>query len=50
MMKNPCKDCPDRHLGCHSKCERYKAWKKEREELKEKARIYNDTHRIGRKF
>lgn len=19
----PCKDCPDRYPGCHSKCERY---------------------------
>lgn len=19
----PCKDCPDRHLGCHSECEKY---------------------------
>ena len=18
-----CKDCPDRHVGCHSKCEKY---------------------------
>lgn len=25
---NPCKDCPDRHIGCHSGCERYLAWKK----------------------
>ena len=50
MMKNPCKDCPDRYPGCHSKCERYKSWKKEWDELKEKERIYNDMHRIRRKF
>lgn len=25
----PCKDCPDRHLGCHDKCEKYQAFKKE---------------------
>ena len=23
----PCKDCPDRKLGCHSKCEKYKEYK-----------------------
>ncbi len=50
MMKNPCKDCPDRYPGCHAKCERYKSWKKEWDELKEKERIYNDMHRIRRKF
>ena len=24
----PCRDCPDRALGCHSKCERYAEYKK----------------------
>lgn len=23
-MRGPCKDCPDRVVGCHSKCEKYK--------------------------
>ena len=26
-MKPPCKDCPDRHLNCHSECSRYLRWK-----------------------
>ncbi len=26
-MKNPCKDCTERHVGCHGTCERYKDWK-----------------------
>lgn len=26
-MKPPCKDCPDRHLNCHSECSRYPRWK-----------------------
>lgn len=28
-MKAPCKDCPDRVLGCHSKCEKYIAFSEE---------------------
>ena len=27
-MKNaPCKGCEDRRLGCHGKCEKYRAWR-----------------------
>lgn len=26
-MNAPCKDCPDRSPGCHSRCERYKAYR-----------------------
>lgn len=22
----PCKDCQDRHMRCHSKCDRYSEW------------------------
>ena len=25
----PCKDCEDRHIGCHSKCKQYKAFAEE---------------------
>ena len=31
-MRAPCKDCPDRTVGCHGRCERYQAFR----ELKEK--------------
>ena len=24
---SPCKDCPDRQLGCHGKCDKYKDFK-----------------------
>lgn len=24
---SPCKDCKDRHSGCHAECEEYKAFK-----------------------
>ena len=33
MIKAPCKDCPDRKQGCHSACEKYIAFRKERDEL-----------------
>ena len=23
MIKSPCKNCEDRHLGCHSECGKY---------------------------
>lgn len=31
----PCRDCPDRKMGCHARCERYQGWKKDYEEYKE---------------
>ena len=34
MIITPCKDCPDRYSGCHSKCERYIGWRKEFDEQK----------------
>lgn len=35
---SPCKDCPDRHMGCHSECEGYKNYEKENEEYKAQKR------------
>lgn len=29
-MNAPCKDCMERYVGCHSKCEKYIAYKEER--------------------
>lgn len=34
----PCKDCEDRHFGCHSECEKYKLWQTERMEKNRKCR------------
>ena len=39
----PCKNCADRHAGCHAECERYLTWSKERREARERdydKRIY----------
>ena len=33
-MKNLCRDCKKRHLGCHSHCESYLKFKKELELVK----------------
>lgn len=39
-MKAPCKDCDERYAGCHSKCERYKAFDTaNKERLDKKRRI-----------
>lgn len=34
----PCKDCPDRVLGCHDTCIKYISYRKELDEFKEKER------------
>lgn len=31
-MNAPCKDCPDRYVGCHSQCEKYQAFRKYRDD------------------
>ncbi len=30
--KAPCKDCQERELGCHDRCEKYQAFRVERQE------------------
>lgn len=30
MNRPPCKDCPEREVGCHARCEKYKAYKEDR--------------------
>ena len=33
MKSAPCKDCTERHPGCHSECEKYKEYSRERTEM-----------------
>lgn len=33
-----CKDCKERHVGCHSDCEKYNQAKKAKDEFNEKVR------------
>ena len=47
-MTAPCKDCPERHMGCHSKCEKYIEYHKFREEVlkrKEQDRVRCKSNR-----
>ena len=45
MRKPPCKDCPDRHLACHDKCEKYKEWKDYLTETKTKEKLDHRSYR-----
>lgn len=37
-MKTPCKGCEKRYVGCHAKCEDYKAYRVPFDEMQEKRR------------
>lgn len=45
MVNSFCKDCPDRHLHCHSECDRYKDYRTRKDEenkrIKREKNIYN---------
>jgi predicted metal-binding transcription factor (methanogenesis marker protein 9) len=44
MMDAPCKDCPDRHALCHSTCEKYQAFVREREAIREQKKLESRTN------
>ena len=45
MLKAPCKNCPDRYLGCHDHCEKYREFDEERKRIRElAARQKQTTH------
>lgn len=36
-LKPPCeRDCPQRHVGCHAECEKYKSWKLKHDDMKKR--------------
>ena len=43
-MKAPCKNCTDRHLHCHSKCEKYLKFLAENEKRKQAIRLENNLY------
>ena len=49
MLKNPCRnrktneDCPDRHVGCHSNCEKWKEYEVLRNAEYKRRKEYMDT-------
>lgn len=47
---NPCKDCSDRFVGCHSNCERYLAWKKAYDEWSNKVFTERTKSRVLDKY
>ena len=47
-MDAPCRDCLDRHIGCHATCEKYKAFHDEQMEMRRKKRIgFEHTEYLG---
>lgn len=32
-MKDPCKDCADRHPNCHARCPKYQEFRAQREQI-----------------
>ena len=41
-QQSPCFECTERHMGCHSECEKYKQFRAEREEVS-RQRILNQA-------
>lgn len=39
MTECPCKECADRFIGCHGKCEKYKTWRAEYDEINKKRNL-----------
>ena len=42
-IDSPCKDCPERHEGCHGKCDGYKAYKAAKQQAREDERKRKDV-------
>lgn len=42
MIEGPCKDCVDRRVGCHDRCEKYKQFKIDREDNNKKLKEYKE--------
>ena len=44
-LTQPCeKDCPDRKVGCHDKCEKYLEFRKKLDELRKQERIRTNNY------
>lgn len=57
-MKNPCKNCEDRHHNCHAHCEEYQEFAAERNQINQRRYMYNqitcdneaEKHKINNYF
>lgn len=47
-MRCPCKGCDRRKLGCHGRCEQYKAWTASRHEINRKRYAEQDVRQLSR--
>lgn len=43
-MKPPCKECPDRVLGCHKTCEKYLAYREQLDAERAQKTTENDSN------
>lgn len=42
-MNNACKNCTDRYIGCHSKCDKYAEFRNEVSKMRKHEREYNSN-------
>ena len=47
-MTAPCKDCPNRVLGCHDRCESYAQYRRHRETVRERALTQHEVNSYER--
>ena len=40
--KPPCKGCNERFTACHDKCDKYKEWKRDLDELNKRRKEYEN--------
>lgn len=45
-IPNPCKECTERFVGCHTVCVKYEDYKQALETEKERYRAFNEPNRI----
>lgn len=45
-----CYECPDREIGCHSKCEKYKKFRKELDKKKKSIKDQNARFAVNRPY
>ena len=43
---SPCKDCGERHSGCHAECKNFLAWKEDYNKRKEEICKQRDKQRL----
>lgn len=49
-MNYPCKDCTERHIGCHSDCDRYNKEKSEIEKNKSILKYHKEKNYRDRAY